>query len=406
MLHDYFADMAAGIEAKLAQDPHGPRARKTLVLETARLGARLFSAAEPIAWCGVLVPFDLLHAMGIVPCFVEFVGATLSASGGVTPLLEQAEQQGYSADGCGYHRAVTGAMLQGLMPEPEVVVATSTPCAGGLAVMENVARLSGRKQFVIQMPQLDDERSVRYLAQQYRQMVRFIAEQTGREIDPARLRQAMELTNQARELLAEMYELSRAVPSPARRRDLFNFAIVASLFIGTEAGVRVAQTYRDELAATLASRDPDAPREPVRLLWLQNRIQFRSPVESLLADELGATIVIDELNDIRWGAIDPDDPYEDLARRALSVPLTGSVEKRAAALEQLVRNHQVDGAINPCHWGCRQGAGSRGLLEQALAQMGVPTLNLEVDCIDPRQLSEGQVRTRLEAFVEMLKARA
>ncbi len=29
-------------------------------------------------------------------------------------------------------------------------------------------------------------------------------------------------------------------------------------------------------------------------------------------------------------------------------------------------------------------------------------LNLEVDCIDQRNFSEGQLKTRLEAFVEML----
>ena len=65
----------------------------------------------------------------------------------------------------------------------------------------------------------------------------------------------------------------------------------------------------------------------------------------------------------------------------------------------------VHGAINPCNWGCRQGAGARGLIERALGDAGVPVLNLEVDCVDPRSFSEGQLRTRVEAFVEMLSAR-
>ncbi len=405
MMQSYFKTMAEGIEAKLQQAPAGPKARKTLVLETARLGARLFSGDSELAWCGVLAPFDLLHAMGVVPCFVEFIGASLASSGGVESLLQLAEQQGYSADGCSYHRSVTGAMLQGMMPEPKVVVGTSTPCSGGLAVMENVARLFDRELFVIHMPHRNDERSVQYLADQYRDMVSFVARQIGRDLDPQRLGQAIEHTNRARELLVEMYRLSRSVPSPARRRDLFNFAIVASLFLGTEAGVRIAQTYRDEFAAAIAARDAVQPRESVRLIWLQNRIQFRSPVESLLGDEFGASVVIDELNDIQWEPIDPDDPYEGLARRALSVALTGPVQHRIDSLKRLVQEHQVDGAINPCHWGCRQGAGARGLVERELRQLGVPTLNLEVDCVDPRQFSEGQVRTRLEAFVEMLQAR-
>ena len=82
----YFDDLVAGIEAKLAEaGPDDLKARKVLALETARLGARLYSESETVAWCGVLAPFDLLHAMGVTSCFVEFVGATLAYTGAAAP---------------------------------------------------------------------------------------------------------------------------------------------------------------------------------------------------------------------------------------------------------------------------------------------------------------------------------
>jgi benzoyl-CoA reductase/2-hydroxyglutaryl-CoA dehydratase subunit BcrC/BadD/HgdB len=37
-----------------------------------------------------------------------------------------------------------------------------------------------------------------------------------------------------------------------------------------------------------------------------------------------------------------------------------------------------------------------------LNDVGVPVLNLEVDCVDERNFAAGQVRTRIEAFMEML----
>ncbi len=37
-----------------------------------------------------------------------------------------------------------------------------------------------------------------------------------------------------------------------------------------------------------------------------------------------------------------------------------------------------------------------------LKAAGVPLLNLEVDCVDPRNFSQGQLMTRLEAFIEMI----
>jgi benzoyl-CoA reductase/2-hydroxyglutaryl-CoA dehydratase subunit BcrC/BadD/HgdB len=71
----------------------------------------------------------------------------------------------------------------------------------------------------------------------------------------------------------------------------------------------------------------------------------------------------------------------------------------------LARAYKLDGAINPCHWGCRQGTGARGLISDGLKEINVPVLNLEVDCVDTRNFAEGQLRTRIEAFMEMLESR-
>ena len=30
----------------------------------------------------------------------------------------------------------------------------------------------------------------------------------------------------------------------------------------------------------------------------------------------------------------------------------------ASSLDRLAENYRIDGAINPCHWGCRQGTGA------------------------------------------------
>lgn len=402
MMQPYFESVVQGIEAKLRSGADDDAARKQLTLEIARLGVRLFSGKDRVAWCGVLVPFDLLNAMGVTSCFVEFVGAALASSGAAGPPLEEAEQAGYATDGCGYHRAVHGATLQGLMPRPDFLIATSAPCTGGLAVIENLARHFGKDLFVINIPQDRDDAGVAYLADQFRAMTEFVAAHTGEPLDPVRFRAAIERVNRTREIVLELYEYARAVPSPTQRRDMVNFGILLPLLFGTDAAVRVAETYRDQFARKVKAGIAGVPGEQVRLLWIQNRIQFRSQVEESLEEQYRAAIVIDELNDIDWEPIDPDDPYTGLARRALSVPLCGPAATRVRNLQRLARAYRVDGAINPCHWGCRQGAGIRGLLEIGLKDIGVPVLNLEVDCMDERNFAPGQVRTRIEAFMEML----
>jgi benzoyl-CoA reductase/2-hydroxyglutaryl-CoA dehydratase subunit BcrC/BadD/HgdB len=407
MMIEYFDNLARGIEAKLASGP-GPgetRARKRLALEIARLGTRLYKGESRITWSGLVAPYDLLHAMGVTPCFVEFIGGMMASMGSVEPMLQAAEQAGYATDCCTYHRSVTGAAYQGLMPEPDFLIATSAVCSGGMAVVEGLARHFGKDLFVVHVPEDKGEAGVRYLADQFRRMADFVADHTGEPLSPDRLRQAVENTNRTREALVQMYEYARRVPTPARRRDLVNFGIVMALFLGTEGGVEVAETYRDEFRSKVEAGIAGVPGEKIRLLWLQNRIQFKNPLEEMLEREYGAAVVADELNDVGWDPIDPDDPFPGFARRCLSVSLVGSAPYRLGVLERLARAYRVDGAINPCHWGCRQGTGARGLMEEGLKRAGVPVLNLEVDCVDPRNFSEGQLRTRLQAFVEMLGER-
>ena len=405
MMYQYFKDMADGIQAKILQDPNIPNPRKKYALETARLGSRLYSDNNTVAWCGLAVPFNLLNAMGITSCFVEFVGAVLAATGTADPFLEEAEQAGFVGDTCGYHRTVMGAARKNIMPEPDFLIATTCPCSGGIAIMENLADLFNKDLFVLNVPQEDSEQNVAYLADQIKAMVEFVTRHTGEPLDEDKLRLAVENTNRARKIMQDVYQLAQNVPSPTDGRLLSNFGLVMPLFCGTEAAVDIAQAYKDEFTARVDNGIPGVPDEKLRLLWIQNRIQFNNPLVELLEKEYRANIVSDELNDIFWDPIDPQDPYPGMARRAIAIPLNGSIQRRIGHLQKLARDYRLDGAINPCNWGCRQGTGARGLISDGLKEIGVPVLNLEVDCVDKRNFAEGQLRTRVEAFIEMLESR-
>ena len=405
MMRAYFEDLATGIESKLLAEPESRSPRKLYALEVARLGSRLYSEDERIAWSGVAAPFDLLNAMGVTSCFVEFIGAMLAGTGMAGTFLEAAEQDGFAGDTCGYHRSVMGAAKNGLMPIPDFLIATSCPCTGGLAIMENLAHYFEKDLFVLDVPQKATEDSVRYLADQLKAMVAFVADHTGEPLNEDSLRQAIGYTNQARTEMLEAYRLAQQVPSPANGRDLINFGIVIALLLGTEAAVNVSRAYKEEFAARLAAGTSGVKDEQLRLMWIQNRIQFKNDLVKRLESEFKAAVIIDELNSIPWDAIDPDDPYTGLALRTISIPLNGPVEQRVEHLQQLASAYRIDGAINPCHWGCRQGTGSRGMIAEGLKSIGVPVLNLEVDCVDSRNFSEGQINTRIEAFCEMLANR-
>jgi len=403
MMKAYFTDLEAGI-VKAINDGNSSH-RKLYTLELARLGKRLYSGTDPIAWCGITAPFDLLNAMGVTSCFVEFIGAMLAATGVVGTFIEETDHAGYSSDACSYHRSVCGAAMKGIMPVPEFLIGTTCPCSGGLAVLENLARRFDRKLFVLHVPQEDSAGSVRFLADQMREMAAFVSRITGRKMDGGALRKSVEYSNRASATMREIFELACRVPSPITSRDFSNFGIVMALFFGREEAVTIAESYRNEFKKRIDAGDNGTSGRKFRLLWIQNRIQFRHGLEKMLEEEYGASIISDELNDITWDPIDPENPFDGFARRAISIPINGTTEKRIGHLKKLARQYRIDGAINPCNWGCRQGAGARGLIENGLKEIGLPVLNLDVDCVDSRKFTEGQLRTRLEAFMEMLDNR-
>ncbi|MCP4116337.1 MAG: 2-hydroxyacyl-CoA dehydratase [Desulfobacteraceae bacterium] len=402
MMHDHFSSIVDGITAKLEQAPGGIHARKRYALAVAKLGRRLYSGNARIAWCGVTAPFDLLNAMGVTSCFVEFVGAMLASTETAEHFIQEAEDAGYAADSCAYHRAVTGAMLKSAMPVPDFIIGTSSPCTAGLAVMENMAKAYKRDLFVLNVPQEDSPAAVRFLAGQVEEMAGFVAGHTGQALSRNRLGEALVLTNEATVLIREIYGLAKQKPSPVDSRFLRDFGVVVALFMGTREGVDICRAFRDELSHRVTTGAMDPSRERIRLMWIQNRVQYPFPMEAMLTD-FGAKIVADELNDVTWEPMDPDNPFESIARRILSIPFSRNAGSRVAHLQALAREYRIDGAINPCHWGCRQGTGIRGIISNGLREIGVPVLNLEIDCVDSRNLARGQVQTRIEAFTEMIQ---
>jgi benzoyl-CoA reductase/2-hydroxyglutaryl-CoA dehydratase subunit BcrC/BadD/HgdB len=401
MMYDHFDGVVNGITQKLDQDPNGINARKKYVLGLSRLGKKLYTKEETIAWCGVTAPFDLLGAMGVTSCFVEFVGAMLASTQTAGFFFEEAEDSGFATDSCAYHRAVMGAVLKNAMPEPDFIIGTSSPCTAGLAIMENFANQYKKDFFILHIPQNYSKAAIQFLTAQLEEMVDFVSAHTKRPLSKENLGIALENFNTSTRLLTDIYELAKTNLSPVDNNLLKDLGTVISLLMGTQEGIDICQAFKDELIHRIRTRQHHPSEEKTRLMWIQNRIQYPFPINEMLHD-LGAKIVVDELNTVTWEPMDPDNPFESIAKRMISIPFSMSTSERIRHMQDIAKAYQIDGAINPCHWGCRQGTGARGLISKGLKDINVPVLNLEIDCVDSRNLAKGQIETRVEAFLEML----
>jgi len=398
MLEKYFTQLEASLNAKLNAKP---TARRKFVYEIARIGSRIFNDNWSIGWTTVFVPYEILTSMGVSGMFIEFFGAMLAGTGMSSKYLELSESKGFSTDSCSYHRTIIGAAMDGLLPKPDVLIGASIPCNGGVKALKRMGEIFNKEVFILNIPIEVTPKSIDYLTEQFEQMIEYVENQTGRKLDYDKLKKSIKYNNQAREYLIEINDLCKNIPSPANSNDLKNFIIIV-LLQGTKESVEVAKLYRDEFKFRVDNNISGNSEEKYRLMWIQNRIQFKTDLLRILEENYGAKIVIDELNHIWWEPMDENVPLRSLAKRIITHPIVGPAERRLEVITQLAQEYKIDGAVNPAHLGCRQSAGARVLFKDALQKIGIPLIHLDVDCVDERNYTPGQIMTRMEAFLEML----
>ena len=81
----------------------------------------------------------------------------------------------------------------------------------------------------------------------------------------------------------------------------------------------------------------------------------------------------------------------------------GSVKQRIRRAQELANLTEVDGGILFAHWGCKGTIGASSLIKNSLENAGLPTMVLDGDGCNPANSSDGQVSTRLQAYLEMLE---
>jgi benzoyl-CoA reductase/2-hydroxyglutaryl-CoA dehydratase subunit BcrC/BadD/HgdB len=356
----------------------------------------------PVVWCNLLVPSELVLGLGCIPFYPEMAAAVVASAGMGPRFIDRAAEAGFSPDACSFHRCAIGLALEGFMPEPAMLLAVNYPCDSAPLSFSYSAELYGALQCTIDIPLPGREGGQALLAAQLKEAagsLAFFSGRDGREVERG-LAKALERSNQALHHLHEVEEMRKRDDCTLDGMDAMGGISVLYGSLGSQAG---ADFYR-LLAKEMRARG-HAGNDSVRLMWMHIKPWYSQGVFNTL-ERFGARLVCEEYTHATWEPMDPHDPYGSLAAKLESHFLVGPVERRASHLTSLAEEYRVDGAIHYNHWGCRQSCGGAALVKQSLQAKGIPTLILDGDCVDEREYQEGQISTRLEAFLESLSARA
>lgn len=122
----------------------------------------------------VFVPCELLQEVKLNPYNVESFSCYLSTSSVSRPCIELAEANGVPETLCSYHKTFIGAAQRGFMPRPKCIVYTNLTCDANMLTFKTLAELFNVPSFEIDVPDAVSEASVSYVADQLRNLARFL----------------------------------------------------------------------------------------------------------------------------------------------------------------------------------------------------------------------------------------
>lgn len=389
--------------------------RKNYSLEAVRkltalgleLAARAYSKKNPVVWTTAFFPGELLYALGFVP-FAPEVAAAAASSMKVAPLLLNfSQQQGFASDTCSFHRCAAGGALLEYFPAPDFLVASSHLCEGAPQLFQFLGEYFLRPFYLLDVPARQDGAAERYVAGQLKEIAAELEKKSGLSLSAEKLRKSFYYSNLAREAQLAVNQLRRRLPSPMRGEEALAFVYLHFQGQGHPGAHRIYATLLKELQGRILRHEAGSNElggEGFRLIWLHLKPYFQNDLLSFLERDLNARVVMEEMNYVYWPPLDPDRPFLSLARKAISHQGTGPVERRLRLILRLVEEYRAHGVIQFSQWGCRQSTGAVPYLKEELRKRGIPFLSLDGDCVDSGSFPAGQLRTRVEGFLEMLKA--
>ena len=375
---------------------------------------RLLNARETgdfIAAHTVFFPAEIMYAMDILPMHTETTTWMIALfSGETADLVTAGADLGLASEICTPHRGLAGAFAIGALPRPDVMLWSNLVCDNTAKSGELLMEINRCPGFFIDHPFHDSEEELRYLEGELKDMVLFLEEHSGRRMDWDRLGEVVAEMDRQIQLIRDINELRKAVPTPFHSQGFLQLLSVDYLFAGRPEATEYLETLRQELADMVAAGKGAVPQERFRLMSFFIPPMYLMGFLERVSQEYGAVSVTEPFFTF-WGEgrLDPGKPLESVARKSYMIPemrMYGPLDERAlGSVAACARDYKVDGAIYYADVGCRHTCATVKVFKDILNDMDVPVLTMDCDVVDPTVTSQEEFGEKLEQFFELLEDR-
>lgn len=367
------------------------------------------SHPERAVLASIFMPTEVFRAAGLLPYSAEALSGFVTAANAEQAFVAEAEAEGVAETYCSFHKALIGASDLGVVQPPAFIASCSLACDANSLTFKSMSERLGVPHYFVDVPYEVCADSVDYVAHELRELAGAMAAQ-GHRVDETRL------LGMCRDSLASLQALALSLPA-RRGRDMRNTMgqeMQAALALHLSLGRPMTRRMCERMPVDFAEA---APYEGLSLVWMHVPPFFQEPLQRMLDNTAEAQIVASDMCFDGVGdpsgadlaayerALDADDPYAFMAARLVHNAFNGAGERRVERALHLARQTGADGVVCFCQWGCKHTLGLSQLAKETLEAEGFPTLVLEGDGCNRANTSNGQVETRMGAFLEMLRAR-
>jgi benzoyl-CoA reductase/2-hydroxyglutaryl-CoA dehydratase subunit BcrC/BadD/HgdB len=347
------------------------------------------SGAQPkIGWVCSYVPEEILLAAGCQP---------LRLSGTGQPIREADAYLHQNL--CPYVRSVLDEALESDLNLDGMVFVNSCDAMKRLHDVWRIY-LDADFNYILDMPKSTSPDSVAYYVSELRRLTERLQETLSTKISQDDLREAIRSTNHTRRLMEKLHQWRKKPHPPIDGSEALEIMIRAS-----QENKGTYHEWLEDYLETLQSQTAEGKGDGSPRLMVAGSILDQPDIIGLI-EEAGGLVVIEDLcTGYRQfqGPVDEEgDPLEAIARRYLErAPCSrmSDTRKRLDFMTQLAEDYRVDGIVYHALKFCDQYQYDLPLVSQEASEAGMPLLYLETDYT---QGSIGQVKTRVQAFLEVI----
>ena len=312
---------------------------------------------------------------------------------------------------CALIKSIFGFKLGKVCPYIESVdlLVGENTCDGKKKAYEILGTLQDNF-YVMDLPQTKSNEGKELFRAEYKKFVAKLEERSQKTITEEKLRESIKIVNNKRRAIQRLNSLRMADPSPISGLDTL---LINQIYFYDDPVrfTNAVHTICDELEERVVNQTGVFPQKTPRILVSGCPMAIPNWKVPMIVESIPAVIVGEEScvgvrgtrNFVEEDGQTLPELLDAIVERYFKIDcaIFTPNQSRLEHILQMTNEYQADGVLHYCLQFCQPYQMESGIIEQTLEENDIPVLRIDTDY---SQEDTGQIRTRIEAFIERVGA--